>query len=237
MTALVIGGSKGIGAAIAGSMALHGHAVRILDTQPPQVLQTRTQYFPGDIRDSTALEAACDGLTTPLRHVAITPAVNVRKPVGELTCDELRSVFELNVIAYHGALKVTIPRIADGGGGSVVVISSIRARRRGPGQGAYSASKIALEALCQAWAGETSASGVRINIIAPGAVRTDFSARLWQDPALERYYASRSNLNRWASPGEIAAAAVWLLGPDAAFINGAVLAVDGGWLAYDREER
>jgi NAD(P)-dependent dehydrogenase (short-subunit alcohol dehydrogenase family) len=116
-------------------------------------------------------------------------------------------------------------------GGCVVNVASMLSFRGGPAVPGYSASKGGVlqltKALAVAWAPE----GIRVNAVAPGWIRTGLTAELRQDPEADRRIVERTPMGRWGDPADVAGAVAFLSGPDARFITGAVLPVDGGYLA------
>jgi NAD(P)-dependent dehydrogenase (short-subunit alcohol dehydrogenase family) len=102
---------------------------------------------------------------------------------------------------------------------------------RGPLVPAYTASKGAIMQLTKSLAVAWAADGVRVNAVAPGWIRTDLTAGIRDDEAAERRILERTPMRRWGEPADVAGAVAFLAGPDAAFITGVVLPVDGGYLA------
>jgi NAD(P)-dependent dehydrogenase (short-subunit alcohol dehydrogenase family) len=123
--------------------------------------------------------------------------------------------------------------LADGGGGSIVVVSSIRAQVVEPGQGVYAATKAGVLQMIRALAAELGPRGVRANALAPGVVETPLTEQIKSQPAWYEAYAQKGALGRWAQPIEMAGAIVYLVSDASSFVTGSLLVVDGGWLAVD----
>lgn len=153
-----------------------------------------------------------------------------RKLLAEQTDAVYAQVFDTNVRALFNAMRYEIPALLASGGGAVVNNTSVSGiRNPNPGLSLYAASKAAANALTRAAAMEYAPSGIRINAVAPGRVVTDMM--LGSGIADMRSVAAGLPLKRMGHPEEVAAAIVWLLSDEAAYVVGHVLAADGGFLA------
>ena len=157
----------------------------------------------------------------------------MRTPITETTGEEFDRVIRVNFRGAFLALRHGGPALVRAGGGSVVLLSSIRSRVIEPGQGVYAGTKAALVQLARTAASEWAADGIRVNALAPGVVETPLTAPIESRPAWKQAYTAKTMLGRWATAEEIAAPAVFLLSPAASYITGSVLFVDGGWTAAD----
>jgi len=138
--------------------------------------------------------------------------------------------FSVNVQA---PLALTREAIAAGmgKGGSIINVVSVAGLRGEPFMGLYSASKAAMINATRTLARELGSSGIRVNAVAPGVIRTDFSRLLVETPALHDKVIETTALGRIGEPDEIAGAIVWLASDAASFVTGSVVVVDGGFLA------
>jgi NAD(P)-dependent dehydrogenase (short-subunit alcohol dehydrogenase family) len=185
-----------------------------------------------DVTDAADVERVVGGLEG-LDILVSTPSVNVRKPLLEYTEAEFERVVTLNLKGSFLALQAAGQRMAAQGCGSIVLFSSIRAQVVEPGQGVYAATKAGTLQLVKALASELGPRGVRANAIAPGVVETPLTAPIKDNPEWYRAYAEKGALGRWATPGEMVGAAVFLASDAASYVTGTLLVVDGGWTAQD----
>ncbi|GAA4454963.1 SDR family NAD(P)-dependent oxidoreductase [Phytohabitans houttuyneae] len=153
-------------------------------------------------------------------------------PVGACTDEAWASVQRVNLESVFRLLRAALPALARTGGGSVVVVGSALAHTLDDDflTAAYAVSKSGVETLVRLAAYEGARHGVRVNAVAPGLVDTPMAGRALGDPPLRARLPELMPLGgRACTPDEVAAAVVWLLGPDSARVTGAVVPVDGGW--------
>jgi meso-butanediol dehydrogenase / (S,S)-butanediol dehydrogenase / diacetyl reductase len=239
--ALVTGGARGIGLAIARRFLARGHAVALLDVDTATLAATeaaladpaRVLAIGGDVSVAADVERALAAVHE--RYGRLDALVNnagiaVFKPTLETTHAEFSRVLAVNL---HGAFLCTqaaAPLMLAGGGGAVVNIASISGLRASTLRVAYGTSKAALIQLTKQHAVELGAQGIRVNCVAPGPVDTDM-AKLVHTVAIRSDYHDVIPLNRYGTVDEIAAAVAWLCSAEASYINGQVLAADGGFEA------
>ena len=239
--ALVIGGASGIGQASALGLAAHGAEVIVADVNVALAEETAQEIKKGggtaatmniDMRDRANIEAAAQSLGA-LDALVVTPSINVRKPLLDLTDEEFDRVVDLNLKGVFRVLRAFAPAMAARGKGSIVAFSSVRAQVVEPGQGVYAATKAGTLQMIRALAAELGTSGVRLNAVAPGVVETPLTKQIIENEAWYRAYADKSMLKRWASPAEMAGAVVFLCSDASSYVTGSYLLVDGGWTAAD----
>ncbi len=148
-----------------------------------------------------------------------------------LTAEESQwdKIFEVNVKGYFFLAKAVAPVMKLQGGGKIINLASVAGLNPGPMMGVYSTSKAAVIMLTKVLALELAADNIQVNAIAPGFVRTKFSAALWSNPQLEQILERSTPQGRIANPEEIAGAAVYLASDSSSFTTGSVLVVDGGF--------
>jgi 2-deoxy-D-gluconate 3-dehydrogenase len=155
-----------------------------------------------------------------------------RAPALELPVDEFRRVLEVNLVAAFVVSRAAARRFVEqGSGGRIVHIASMMSFHAGINTAAYAASKGGLAQLTKAEANEWAPLGIRVNAVAPGWVETELTEALRDDPQRFAEISARIPVGRWAKPEDVAGAVAFLCLPEADYLNGLVLPVDGGWLA------
>ena len=241
-TALVVGAGSGIGEACANGLAAFGARVVCGDLDAGAAERTasaitaeggQASALAVDMRDAASCTAALEQVGAP-DALVITPAINVRKRATELTDDDVRKVFELNLVGTFRLMREFGQAMADSGrGGSIVVFSSIRAQVVEPGQSVYAATKAGALQLARTLASELGPKGVRVNAVAPGVVETPLTAQIKNSPDWYNAYAAKNAFGRWAQPSEMVGAVVFLCSDAGSYVTGSYLVVDAGWLAQD----
>ncbi|HEX6338821.1 MAG TPA: SDR family oxidoreductase [Jiangellaceae bacterium] len=236
--AVVVGGGSGIGREAALALAAHGAEVVAADLDEAAAQLTADSIgrsataYRLDVLDDAAITHAAAELA-PVDVLVFTPAVNVRKRLLDYTRDEFDRVVSLNLRASFDLVRTFGAAMVERGSGSIIGFASIRAVTVEPGQGVYAATKAGLVQLMRTAAAELGASGVRVNVVAPGVVDTPLTSPIKADSEWYDAYAAKSVLRRWAKPGELAGAVVYLASDAASYVTGSVLMVDGGWTAID----
>lgn len=233
-TAIITGGSRGIGAATAKVLAGQGYAVEILYREQEETARHVAQEIHQsggtarthrvDVGDEPQVQRFVAGLEHEDAEVAVL--VNNAGVAGNslLLGTSLASwqhTLTTNLTGPFMMARAVVPLMLDRGAGTIINISSNSAHLPGPGQGAYAASKGGIEALTRAWAVELRCKNIRVNCVRPGRVRTDMSE------------ASADHLNAmspalWGEPKDLAEVIAFLASDAARYINGQVLCTDGG---------
>lgn len=239
--AVITGSSRGIGKSIAQTMARLGAKVvissRKAEACEAAVDEIRSEggeaiAIPCNVSRKPEVEALVAGTIKHWGRVdilvcnaAVNPAYG---PMAQLTDEAFDKIMGANVKSNIWLCNLTIPGMAERGGGAVVIVSSIGGLRGTSVIGAYGISKAADFALARNLAVEWGPKNVRVNCIAPGLVQTDFARALWEDAERLAKRNADTPLRRIGQPHEIGPVAAFLASSAASFITGQVIVADGG---------
>jgi NAD(P)-dependent dehydrogenase (short-subunit alcohol dehydrogenase family) len=243
--ALVTGGSRGIGLAIArglgrcgASVVLTGRKAESLQTAAGQLGSEGIDALPlvchqGDPEAVRKLFEQLDGAGRTPDVVVINAATNpVYGPLLDVDLAAWQKIIDVNLTGSLVTAQLAARRlVANGSGtgrGSIIFISSVAGLEPLPGLGAYSVSKAGLLGLMRALARELGPRKVRVNAVAPGLIETRFSTALFTDRAAYESFIARVPLGRHGQPDDVVGATVFLAADASAYITGQVLVVDGG---------
>ncbi|MBR5679000.1 MAG: SDR family oxidoreductase [Paludibacteraceae bacterium] len=228
---IITGAAQGIGREIAHRFAEDGAIVYACDRQEFTSDTERIHPLVFDITDATAVKAAVTQVFKTEGRIDVlvnNAGVVFNRKIGMITRDETELMFRINVIAVLELIQLVSRLMARNGGGSIVNIASVTAILGSPGQVAYSATKGAIIALTKSAAKELAPQGIRVNAVAPGIVKTERFAELYEangEKIDERI--SRIALGRLGTPEDIANACSFLASNRANYISGHILGVDG----------
>jgi 2-dehydro-3-deoxy-D-gluconate 5-dehydrogenase len=239
--ALITGAGSGIGRGLAealaragASVALVGRGARVetaaeeLRAQGHQASAIRADMLDAGARASTFAQA-----------VSLLGRVDVLVPchgmvqagdVLEQDLDVFRETLESNLTSVFELSRLALRPMVERGRGKLILIASMLSFFGGFKAAAYAASKGGISQLTKALATELAASGVNVNAIAPGYVRTDLNRHVWSDPERAGAVLGRIPAGRWGEPGDLGGAAVFLASRASDYLHGVVLPVDGGYL-------
>ena len=236
--ALVTGAARGLGFAIAQRLARAGASVWLngrdraaLDDAADRIgSDARVLAF--DIGDDDATAAAFEALAEDGLDILVN---NVgqrdRRSLAQLRREDMAAMLATNLVAPFDLARRAVPLMEARGYGRIVNITSIAAEIA-RGDILYTASKGGLAALTRAFAAELGGTGITVNAVAPGYFATEANEEMSTDPGIAQHLERRTSLGRWGDPGEIGGAVAFLASPEASYITGHTLAVDGGYLTH-----
>jgi NAD(P)-dependent dehydrogenase (short-subunit alcohol dehydrogenase family) len=243
-TALITGASKGLGKAMALSLAEAGASVALMSRDETRLNEVAAQIrnkggcatvFVADVTDEAQVERMRDAFVANCGgnlHILINNAgINIRKPITDFTLVEWNSVLNTNLTSVFLLCRAFVPMMKEAGYGRVINMTSMMSHISLPGRTAYSASKTALLGFNRALALELANEKITVNSISPGVCDTEINAPLMQNAELRTQFLAKIPLGRWGQPEEIGRLAVYLCSEDAGYITGTDIVIDGGWTA------
>ena len=241
-TAIVTGGARGIGYAIAQRLLASGAAVALWDMDAAALAKAAVALKDAgpvyasavDVTDETSIARAAEALLNDAGQIDIlvnnAGITGGNAPTWELSPDVWRSVIEVNLVAPYLTCRAVVPHMIANGYGRIVNIASIAGKEGNPNASHYSASKAGLIGLTKSLAKELAAKGVLVNCVTPAAAKTDLFDQMTQ--AQIDYMLSKIPMNRFVTVDEIAALVAWLSSEDCSFSTGAVFDISGGRAVY-----
>lgn len=240
--ALVTGASAGLGAAMAvalaeagADVACHGNSRRADETAERVAASGRASLaISGDL---AARETPGELVTATLARfgrldILVNNAGMIRRgPVEDHSWEDWDLVLEVNLSSMFRLSQLAGRHMLERGSGKIVNIASMLSFQGGIRVPGYAAAKGGVAQLTKALANEWASRGVHVNAIAPGYMRTDNTAALQQDETRNRQILERIPAGRWGEPDDLAGAVVFLASPASDYLDGHILAVDGGWLS------
>lgn len=240
--ALVTGGARGIGFAVASQLGRLGARVVIADIDldgadaaVERLVATGVEAMAVkvDVRDPDDAERMAEATTTRFGKLEIlvhSAGVGIERSFLETTSDEWRKLIDIDLSGTFYCAQACARRMVQVGYGRIVCLSSTAGLRGGTGRAAYGAAKGGVIALTKVMAVELAPYGVTANALAPGAIETELVGRMHSDETRQVYRAGIP-MDRYGTPEETAFAAVFLASEQARYVNGQILGVDGGFLA------
>ncbi|MFN7599505.1 MAG: GolD/DthD family dehydrogenase [Cereibacter sp.] len=235
-TAIVTGGASGIGAAIVAAFAAKGVRVAVLDLNAGAAADAAARH-PGamsaacNVADPASVETAVAAVAADFGRIDIlvnSAGIVDLAPAGEISLTAWQRTLDINLTGSFLVAQAVGRRMIASGGGAIINMASQAGSVAIDGHVAYCASKFGVIGLTKTLALEWGRHGITVNSISPTVVLTELGKKAWEGPKGDAMKA-QIPMGRFAEPGEIAAAAVFLASPGARMINGADLLVDGGF--------
>lgn len=223
--ALITGGGTGIGRATAERLLSEDWRVIAVGLDCDDDLSSAIRFHRADVTDTAAILPA---LADETDLHGFVHCAGILRHEREWQVADFDAVMQVNVSAGFALANALLPRL-ETAGGAIVMLASMWAIFGSAGAPAYTASKGAVAALTRSMAVAWAPKGIRVNSVAPGWVETRMSARARSDGERAQRINGRIPMGRWAQPSEVASVIRFLLSPDAAYVTGTMLPIDGGY--------
>ncbi|MFC5863305.1 SDR family NAD(P)-dependent oxidoreductase [Acidicapsa dinghuensis] len=242
-TAVITGGSRGLGEAMAKALADAGAEIALVARDRARLEQVRDEIaakgavadvFVADVTREDDVARVAEEIKTRFGNPQIlinNAGINIRKNLVDYTLEEFRSVLDASLISTFLMCRALVPGMKGTGYGRILNMTSIMSHISLPGRTAYSSAKAALLGLTRALSLELATEGITVNGISPGPIGTDMNLAVMNNPEQYAQFMANVPVARWGKVEEIGALACYLCSEAAGFITGTDILIDGGWTA------
>lgn len=242
-TALVTGGNRGLGEAIAMALAASGASVALVARDAALLQKVKTaivgsggkaELFTADVTNEQDVAAVGKAVREKLGPVDIlinNAGTNIRKNLEDFSLAEFRSVIDSSLISTFLMSRAVLSHMRGRGYGRIINMASIMSHVSLPMRTAYSSAKSALLGFTRALAQEVATEGITVNSICPGPFDTDMNAAIINNPEANRQFLANLPVGRWGKLNEIGGLVCYLCSDVAGFVTGTDILIDGGWTA------